>query len=78
LGHCAGVLRWFLGSWAIFLCRGSIWGTVQGVRGGFWEVKQISYVGGRFGARCRRFEVVFGDLGNVPLMGSIWGTVQTV
>jgi hypothetical protein len=38
-------LRWFLESYAIFLCRGLIWGTVWMVLGGFWGVRQFSFNG---------------------------------
>jgi hypothetical protein len=38
--------RWFLGRKAIFLFRGSIWGTVWMVLGGFVGVKQFLFEGG--------------------------------
>jgi hypothetical protein len=38
--------RWFSGRYAIFLCRGLIWGTVWMVSGSFGGVRQFSFVGG--------------------------------
>jgi hypothetical protein len=46
LGHCVNGFRCVLGRYAIFLGRGLIWGTVWMVLGGFWGVKQFSFVGG--------------------------------
>jgi hypothetical protein len=38
--------RWFLGRWAIFLCRGLIWVTVWMVLGGFGGVRQFFFCKG--------------------------------
>jgi hypothetical protein len=46
LGHCVDASRWFLGNQAIFLCRGSIWGTVLMVLVGFLGVRQFPFVEG--------------------------------
>jgi hypothetical protein len=44
-----------------------LWGTVYIVLGVSQRVRQFSLVGGCFGALCRWFWVVFGELGNFPL-----------
>ena len=41
MGQLVDGFRWFWGRYAIFLCRGLIWGSVWMVLGGFGGVRQF-------------------------------------
>jgi hypothetical protein len=75
LGHGVDGFRWFLGSYAIFLCQGLTWGTLWMVFGGSWGVTQFCFVGGDLGHCVDGFRCFLWSYAISLCRGLTWGTV---